>query len=126
MATTQQVMPWIEDHLARDPALRQQVEVQLHAMRLAQELRALREARGLSQKQVASMLGVSQPAIAKIESGGTKNFQIKTLLRLVCALDARITIEITPQARTGPTITLTSPLATSKEQEDINDQVKAL
>src|SRR5579862_3565270 len=36
------------------------------------EIRAAREARGMSQAQLAAAVGVSQPAIRKIEAGQTK------------------------------------------------------
>jgi predicted XRE-type DNA-binding protein len=98
MATTKShVMQWIDEQLADDAALCQQVEERLNELRLEQQLTALREARGLSQTQVAKMVGVSQPAIAKLESGKVRNLQVKTLMRVATALGARVTIEITPQ-----------------------------
>lgn len=95
--TKREVMAWIDEQLACDAVLRQQVDERLNAMRLEQELTALREARGLSQSQVAQMMGVSQPAIAKIESGKAKNLQLKTLVRMVTALNGQIKIVITPR-----------------------------
>ncbi len=98
MATTKsEVMRWIDEQLEGDAALRQQVDERLNELRLEQELTALREARGLSQRQVAEILGVSQPAIAKIESGKARNLQLKTLVRIVTALGGQLKIEITPQ-----------------------------
>jgi predicted XRE-type DNA-binding protein len=94
-STTQSaVMAWIEDQLARDAKLRQRVEELLNEMRIEQDLVALREARGLSQSQLAGLLGMSQPAIAKIESGKVKNFELKTLVRYATVLGGRVTIEI--------------------------------
>ena len=94
-STTQSaVMNWIDEQLARDPELRQQVEEMLNEMRIEQDLVALREERGLSQSQLAGILGVSQPAIAKIESGRVKNLELKTLVRYAAALGGRVKIEI--------------------------------
>jgi predicted XRE-type DNA-binding protein len=100
MATTKaDVMEWVETQLAQDTRLREQVEVRLNELRLEQQLAALREARGLSQRQVARLVGVSQPAIAKLESGTVKNLQLKTLVRMVTALGGRLQVEIVPPSR---------------------------
>ena len=53
--------------LRTDDDLNRQVEETLQAMRIEQDLVALREARGVSQAQLAKTLGVSQPAVAKLE-----------------------------------------------------------
>lgn len=49
---------------------------------------------GLTQAQVAERLGVSQPAVARIESG--KNVSLKTLRRYAKALGCTVKIELTP------------------------------
>ena len=85
---------WLDAQLDRDPQLRQAVDQTLNELRLEQDLIALREARGLSQSQLAKLVGVSQPAIAKIESGKIKNLQLKTLLRTAMALGATVNIQI--------------------------------
>jgi predicted XRE-type DNA-binding protein len=98
VATVQgEVMAWSDEQAARDAALRQAVEEGLNELQLEQQLTALREARGLPQAQVAKLVGMTQPAIAKLESGRIKNLQVKTLVRVATALGARVTIEITTQ-----------------------------
>lgn len=87
-------MKWIDGRLEKDPLFRRQVEETLSEMRIDQDLAMLREARRLSQSELARMLGVSQPAIAKIESGKVKNLQLKTLVRFATALGGRVKIEI--------------------------------
>ena len=97
MATTKaEVTEWVEAQLVQDARLREQVEVRLNELRLEQQLARLREARGLSQRQVARLVGVSQPAIAKLESGTVKNLQLKTLMRMVTALGGRLQVEVVP------------------------------
>jgi transcriptional regulator with XRE-family HTH domain len=68
-------------------------------MRLEQDLIALRESKGVSQAQLALALGVSQPAIAKLESGKAKNIELRTLVRAVAALGGTVKIQITPGAK---------------------------
>lgn len=56
---------------------------------------------GITQAELAKRLGVSQPAVAKIESG--KNVGIKTLKRYAKAMGYSLTfdLQVIPQARTA-------------------------
>ena len=59
----------------------------------------LRKARGLSQTELGRRLGVTQPAVAKIESGRVKNLELKTLVKFVAALGGRLKVDILPGRR---------------------------
>jgi len=62
------------------------------AYRLAERVRLLREARGMSQGDLAERMGTTQSAIARLEAGGTyPNFQ--TLERVGRALRAELVVE---------------------------------
>jgi predicted XRE-type DNA-binding protein len=82
------------------PDLQERVDALIEEIAIVPELVALREDRGLSQSQVASLLGVSQPAIAKLESGRIRNVELRTLVRYATALGARIVIQIERLAAT--------------------------
>jgi predicted XRE-type DNA-binding protein len=84
----------------RAPDLHEQVDARIEEIAIVPELVALREDRGLSQSQLASLLGVSQPAIAKLESGRIQNLELRTLVRYATALGARIVIQIERLAAT--------------------------
>lgn len=101
MATTKaDVMEWVDTQLAQDARLREAVEARLAELRLEQQLAELREARGLSQQAVARLVGVSQPAIARLESGPARDIKLTTLLRVVTALGGRLNLAIEgPTAR---------------------------
>lgn len=86
-----------------DPDFAAAVEAELQAMRIEQELVALRHASGLSQRQLAAKLGVKQPVIAKLEAGKTRNIGLQTLVRVVKAMNGRIEVSITPEHRSGRT-----------------------
>ncbi len=92
------VMEWIDGRLKADPHLARQVEAILDEMRLEQDLAALRERRKLTQRQVARLLGTSQPYVAKIESGRVKNLGIGTLVKYARALGGTVTVQIKPRA----------------------------
>jgi DNA-binding transcriptional regulator YiaG len=64
---------WIDGQLEANPRLAREVDELVNEMKLEQELVALREKRGLSQRQLAKLLGTSQPYVAKLESGRIKN-----------------------------------------------------
>lgn len=85
---------WFETQLRTDDDLNRHVEEILQTMQIEQDLVALREARGVSQTQLAKTLGVSQPAVAKLESGRAKNIELRTLVRAVSALGGRVEIKI--------------------------------
>ena len=84
---------WLKRSLREDPALAARVEKRLAEMRIEQDLIALRQSRGLTQAQLARLLGVSQPAVAKMEAQGG-NLEIRTLARAAEVLDARLEIRL--------------------------------
>lgn len=84
---------WLKRSLAEDPALAARVEKRLAEMRIEQDLIALRQKRGLTQAQLGRMLGISQPAVAKMEAEGG-NLEIRTLARAAEVLDARLEIRL--------------------------------
>ncbi len=84
---------WLKRSLLEDPALDARVAKRLSEMRVEQDLIALRERRGLTQAQLGKMLGISQPAVAKMEAAGG-NLEIRTLARAAEVLDARLEIRL--------------------------------
>ena len=108
MPLTKSTVTTIDQRAKADPDFAAAVDAELQAMRIEQELVALRNASGLSQRQLAAKLGVKQPVIAKLEAGKTRNIGLHTLVRAVKAMNGRIDVSITPagrQARTGRTRT---------------------
>ena len=67
--------------------------------RIADQVVAQRTAKGLSQRELAELVGTTQSAIARLEAGGRPP-RIDTLLRIAEALDCDLTVELRP--RTGP------------------------
>ncbi len=66
-------------------------------MRIEQDLIALREQRGLTQAQLARLLGISQPAVARMEAQGG-NLEIRTLARAAEVLEADLEIRLVARA----------------------------
>ena len=87
-------MEWVDGEIAGNPRLAKEVDELLNEMKIEQGLIALRERRGLSQRQAAEMIQVSQPYIAKLESGRVKNLGVGTLVKYAHALGGSVSIGI--------------------------------
>jgi len=82
----------LKNERARKPAVQAGYSRARNAYRLAERVRILREARGMSQGELAERMGTTQSAIARLEAGGTyPNFQ--TLERVGGALRAELVVE---------------------------------
>ena len=64
--------------------------------RIADQVVARRGALGLSQTDLAALVGTTQSAIARLESGGRPP-RIDTLLRIAEALDCELAVELRPR-----------------------------
>ena len=73
---------------------------------LARAVRQLVEARGLSQRAAAPLLGVSQPDLSNLYRRRLAGFSIERLSRMLAALgqDVRIVVQPTPPSRKAGTI----------------------
>lgn len=91
-----ELMEWMDAKLAADPELARAVEERMAEMRIEQELVALREKEGLSQRDLAVRIGASQPYIAKLESGRVQNLGLKTLAKYAAATGTRLTVSFEP------------------------------
>ena len=63
---------------------------------IASEVAERRAGRGLSQRELADLVGTTQSAIARLESGGRPP-RIDTLLRIADALECDLHVELTPR-----------------------------
>jgi len=63
---------------------------------IAQQVATRRGELGLSQQQLAELVGTTQSAIARLESGGRPP-RIDTLLNIAAALDCELVVELRPQ-----------------------------
>ena len=79
------------------PARRARIDARVKKEVARLMLAELRKAENLSQRDLAARLGVSQPAIAKLEA--QQDVQLSTLQRLVTALGG--TLEITARLPSG-------------------------
>jgi DNA-binding XRE family transcriptional regulator len=78
---------------AHSPARRRGYEMAGRAIRIAFEIRALREKKGLSQRELAERVGTTQSAIARLEAGNISP-SLPTLDKIAHALGAEVSLTI--------------------------------
>lgn len=79
------------DQQLKDKTVREAFEEGLDELRIAVQLAQLREARQLSQSQLAARIESSQAVISRLENGN--DGKISTLLKILNALDYEIKFE---------------------------------
>ena len=77
----------------KDPEFKAHYEEEKQALKLAIKIAELREKKGLSQQQLAKLMGTSQQAISRIKSGEYEGFTLKTLEKIAEATGMRVKIE---------------------------------
>jgi len=77
----------------KNPDFKALYQEERQALMLAMKIAALREKKGLSQQQLAKLMGTSQQAISRIESGDYEGFTLKTLEKIAEATGTRVKIE---------------------------------
>lgn len=91
--TTATTMPFeeVEDRLLADPAIRAAYD----ALEPAYQIARLRIEHGLTQAQLAELVGAKQPSIARLERGQTQP-SVEFLSRIATALGMRLEVRFVP------------------------------
>ncbi len=77
----------------KDPEFKSHYQEERQALMLAMKIAKLREKKGLSQQQMAKLMGTSQQAVSRIESGEYEGFTLKTLEKIAEATGTKVKIE---------------------------------
>ena len=77
----------------KDPEFKKHYQEERQALMLAMKIAELRNQKGLSQQELAKLMGTSQQAISRIESGEYEGFTLKTLEKIAEATGMRVKIE---------------------------------
>jgi len=86
---------------SRSPESQQRIQQMADEMILETGLQLVREELNLSQKQLAELMGISQPAITQLEQRGNE-LKIATLKRYIEAMGGKLRIDV--ELRTGKRI----------------------
>lgn len=85
----------LDEHL-KDPEFAKGYMEELAKTRVAIEIAALREKRGLSQTDLAKKIGTTQSAIARLENPNYGRASLPTLEKIAKALGAKLDIRFIP------------------------------
>ena len=86
-----------EKLLKQDPSFKEEMDKADQAWDIAFQLHDLREKMGLTQTELAKLVGTRQSNIARIESADYTGYTLKTLEKVTRALKARLEIKIVSQ-----------------------------
>jgi transcriptional regulator with XRE-family HTH domain len=86
---------YLEEQLKR-PEFREAYEELEEEYELAKQIIRFRVSRNLTQTQLARLVGTSQPAIARLESGNHRNMTLGFLARVARALELRSEMRFVP------------------------------
>jgi transcriptional regulator with XRE-family HTH domain len=80
----------------RDRGYRHRFFARMAQDEVATQIRTLREKRGLRQADLAKQAQMKQPFVSRMEQSEHAGWNFQTLLRLACALDAKLHITFEP------------------------------
>ena len=86
----------LRDRRLAEPGAAQAYEASRVAYELGRTVREMREARGWTQARLAEESGMTQPAVARFEAGGTVP-TIPVLERIAKALEADLVVRLDPR-----------------------------
>lgn len=87
---------YVEEMIKKHPSLKKGLERADKAWDIAGQVYDLRKKAGLTQKQLADLVGTKQSNIARLESADNTSYTRKTLEKITKALKARLEIRIVP------------------------------
>ena len=85
--------------LGDTPELRARIEEEKVNIRVAQMIYDARHKAGLTQKQLADLIGTKQQVIARLEDADYEGHSLNTLQRIAAALGRRLELSMTPVRR---------------------------
>ena len=87
---------YVKEMIKKHPSLKEGLRKADQAWDIAGQVYDLRQKAGLTQKELAELVGTKQSNIARIESADYKSYTWKTLEKITKALKARLEIRIVP------------------------------
>lgn len=93
-----------EKLLKQDPSMAEELEKADQAWDIAFQIYDLRKKAGLTQAELAKLVGTRQANIARVESADYTGYTLKTLEKVTKALKARLEIRIVSSTKTSARI----------------------
>jgi ribosome-binding protein aMBF1 (putative translation factor) len=96
MSKTKDAIKIIDKMTRTDPQLEAMVAVSTINAEVAQLIYEARTKAGLTQKQLAELIGTKQPVIARLEDADYEGHSLSMLQKIAQALNQRVVIHLTP------------------------------
>jgi ribosome-binding protein aMBF1 (putative translation factor) len=84
--------------IGEDPSQRARVEDEVSNLRIAQLIHDARTNAGLTQQQLAKLVGTTQPVIARLENADYRGHSLRMLRRIATALKKDLDIRFVTRA----------------------------
>ena len=97
MKKTTDAIEILKRRAARDPKLQELYEEEKINFQAAIAIREAREAAGLTQAQLAKLIGTTQSVISRLEDADYEGHTLKMLERIAEALKQRVVIHLEPE-----------------------------
>jgi predicted transcriptional regulator len=98
MAKTKTALTIIDRITGEDPELREWIEEETINARVARMIYDARTRVGLTQQQLAELVGTKQPVIARLEDADYEGHSLTMLQRIATALNQKLEIHLVPVA----------------------------
>lgn len=99
MSKTSDGIKILERMIGRDRKMRELVARADVNAEVAQLVYAVRRRSGLTQQQLARLIGTSQPVIARLEDADYRGHSLSMLQRIAAALNQRLELRLAPARR---------------------------
>ena len=99
MARKRNALEVLRKRVEGDPELRELVEEERVNLQVALAIRIARDEAGLTQKELAEMVGTTQSVISRLEDADYEGHTRKTLERIAKTLKRRLIIRLAPDVQ---------------------------
>lgn len=96
MAKTKDALRIIDRITGDDPELRELIEDETINAQIARMIYDARSRAGLTQQQLAELVGTKQPVIARLEDADYEGHSLSMLQRIAAALNQKLDIHLVP------------------------------
>ena len=93
MAKTSSALKMLDKMIGKDRALRRQIDREEDNLRIAQMIYDARTRAGLTQAELARLVGTKQPVISQLEDANYRGHSLTMLRKIAEALGKRLRVE---------------------------------
>jgi ribosome-binding protein aMBF1 (putative translation factor) len=102
MSKTRDALKIIERMIGDDSELRQMIAEETLNAAVARMIHEARTKAGLTQRQLADLVGTKQPVIARLEDADYEGHSLSMLSRIAAALNQRLVVRMAPTSVKAP------------------------